>query len=206
MKIFLLLITLNSTAQTVKYAIKGKVENLEKNKFVYLYIFNYPDTNQSFKCVPIVDNKFIFDDVKPLHGKLMLSGAIFLSEIETGNYSTFLKIQKAKSFERMWRIIDFENFEITIESNEIIKDAKVTGGLLNKERDEMNTAIATGDFEHFFKNHNDSPISISFLYSIWQVNHLMNMTKDDLKRIYGSFSDRLKNSLESKKLQPYLTD
>jgi len=201
MKFKLLLIfigfSLLANAQQKKFQIEGEVKSVEENKYAYLFIFNTVGTEAIIKT-PILNNRFTFKDEISYNGLLSKSGAIFLRKDTLAVMPDTYKSMNC-------RMLMVDSLSIVIENQQNIKYAKVDGGLLNKEFDEMIKAIESEEYLKFFNLHQNSIISIKMLNVLIAIDHMLGFGYTEYRRIFSTLSNRIQQSIEGKKVAAKLS-
>lgn len=100
------------------------------------------------------------------------------------------------------RSIVVENLKIIINTD--MPNAKILGSDLNRDLDEMYSAINSLDYEAFIKKHLESPVSLHLISTLNKVNKVKfpfgESTQYDVKDFYNMLSDQIKASTFGKKV------
>lgn len=205
--ILLSILPLLINAQTTSYLIKGTVINDKTAKFAYLVVAK---NKEMFKVVPIKNNSFSFSGKTDLKGENLKPAVLFVDE--RGNITMDELYSKLK--QGVWingrknlRPVILEEVTFEIENSQLASKSKVTsGGILTKQWDESKPAVAQGKSVEFIKKYPDSPVSLSMIDKMVQMNDAPSRgdmdKKQPLKVLYSLLSERLKkspNGIELKK-------
>jgi hypothetical protein len=197
---FLLFSCLTISAQDITYNILGKIRTPGDYKYVYLHMFDVDDASISLRCVPIVRNEFSFAGTVDLKHRLSINAAIFLGMSSSLTYDSIRRVEKELGYIRMCRFVALEDLTIDIQNPGDISRAKVTGGLLNREKDEVTELTSDGKFNEFLDTRLDSPASLTLLSSLTHLAEFLKLDKVYFLRKFEAFSLRLRTSPEAKKL------
>lgn len=166
----------------------------------YKYAFLYDETTKVRYIQPINEGKFQFAFEKP-------------SFLENKIVDIYLGRDSLRTFEdarRRYAFVDADTRRIALEDSVHIEisssmeGAVVSGGTLNRDLTDMQSAIKTRKYNDYFSSHSNSIISVLFLRALFilRTNELFvkNSEPLDYKAIYASLSNSVKNTESGKKL------
>lgn len=167
-----------------------KINGLVSGKTPFKYAFLVETEAKKNHMAPIINGHFELQIPKENKYQLL---TLFLAEDSLKTY------KEAKNDRENCRLVVLEDMDIIIESD--VRNAKVNGGTLNKDLDQMYQAMHSLDYELFFSQHPDSPLSIRFLRVLMVINTRPPFEGTlNCKLFYDKLSDNLKDSKEGKEL------
>lgn len=176
----------NLHSQSLDCKINGVL--LEQSPFKYA-LLNDAKT-QKVIFAPIIDGHFKFTIKRQNEFKMV---TLFLGEDSLKTYEQSMQ-DKDNS-----RFIAIEDMDITIKAD--VLGGTVKGGSLNKDIDDMYVVMKSRQFEPFFDQHSDSPVSLVLLKSLIRINEITALQGIlDCKLFYNKLSENLKNSILGKEL------
>jgi hypothetical protein len=185
----LLLLGTYIKAEKLPFQIKGTV----KGESLYQYAYLYLSESEKLLKVKIENRQFLFVGEFTLERKGFNTAFLFLSNDSSDRYITLQDVI-LKKIDRQYRsvIMDGTPIIITIEGD--VKNAKVEGGKLNRDCDEMKQASRELKYKEFIETHNDSPISLLLIRSILPLKRAPIINRLDFQELYDKLSDELKQS------------
>jgi hypothetical protein len=182
----LLLILTSSTfslyAQDKTYKISGIVSDKPEVRYAQLVSLE----KKAVTTVPVANGRFEFNLNKELDMR-----ALMLTADSALTYENYM--QEARSRTNDSRMILVEDAEIT--SGKIVADAVVKGSSLNRDLEDMFATIKSRNFEQYFAEHPDSPVSMLFLKSLAQIGGAGSAFHSyDCKKYFALLSNRLQQS------------
>lgn len=181
----------------VSYKIEGQVKPSVTDKYVYLYLNNSKRLMKS----SINTGQFMFSGLDTLDKKGLSFGELFLSNDSTDRYIPFKEI-RLKHINRKYKSIVLENIPVKVIVDGSITNARVDGGKLNKIFDEMNNAIAAGQYENFIEKYYDSPMSLTLIRALLSVEKMNRFNLDvSCQSLYNKLSDKIKQSEYGQEVQ-----
>jgi len=173
-------------SQTLNCKINGIL--LEQSPFKYALLNDAKTKKVIF--APIIDGHFEFNIERQNEFQMM---TLFLGEDSLKTYEQSRR-DKGNS-----RFIAVEDTYITIKDN--VLGATVKGGSMNKDIDDMYKVMSSGQFESFFQQHPNSPVSLVLLKSLIRINEVTWLQGTlNCKLFYNKLSENLKNSILGKEL------
>lgn len=175
-------------SQGVACKISGSFTYTNDYKFAYLL-----DSDSKVIKVPVKDGKFQFEIDRKKDFVLM---NLYFGVDSLRKYSDVLDRRLEGVSDA--KVIAIEKIvDITID--EKINEALVTGGMLNKDLSDMKLTKPS-EYEKFFKEHPDSPVSLMFLKVLSRMRNGMFSPYIDCKLYFSKLSEKLRNSPEGKEL------
>lgn len=117
--------------------------------------------------------------------------ALILTADSVLSYDDFMQEKRNRTDDSKMIMVD----DLEITTGKIVADATVKGSPLNNDLGDMFSTIKTGDYEKYFSDHPDSPVSMLFLKSLAQISRSASAsTSFDCKKYFGLLSDRLQQS------------
>ncbi|WP_316768996.1 hypothetical protein [Pedobacter frigiditerrae] len=210
--ILISIIALASSAQTIKYNVRGNIAKVGLNSYAYLIIHAKPFKLMS---VPIKNGIFEFNGEMALDSNLYHTASIF---VDVSNKITVAEVQEKYNKKEFRFGVDGLNFmvletiELSIDTGAKMSQAKiVAGGVLTKEHQEFRKIYNNPELTlAFIKSHPDSPIPLSLFSSFININHMVFSNQSDeskkfqLNKMYDLFSDRLKKTKKGKDIKSIL--
>lgn len=178
--------TLSLCAQDKIYKITGTVSDKPEARYAQFVSFEHKAVTR----VPIRNGRFEFNLKK---NKELDMRALMLTADSSLTYDNYMQQKRNRTDDS--RMILVEDVEIT--SGKIVADAVVKGSTLNKDLGDMFATIKSQNYEQYFAEHPDSPVSMLFLKSLAQIGGGSSAFYSyDCKKYFTLLSSRLQQSTE----------
>jgi hypothetical protein len=182
--LILTLSTLSLFAQEKTYKISGTVSDKPEVRYAQLVSLE----KKAVTRVPVANGRFEFNLKK---SKELDMRALMLTADSSLTYENYMQETRSRMDDS--RMILVEDAEIT--SGKIVADAVVKGSSLNKDLEDMFATIKSQNFEQYFAEHSDSPVSMLFLKSLAQIGGAGSAFHPyDCKKYFALLSNRLQQS------------
>lgn len=187
--ILLLLPIIYANGQVTTYEVAGLIKGTSYYKYAYLY---QSETKNLLKT-KVQNQQFLFVGEFTLERKGFNAAFIFLSN---DSLDKFIDQQEVvlKQLDRQYRIMVMDGTPIKITIEDEVKNAKVEGGNLNKDYDEMNLAVRERRYIDFIESHSDSPISLLLIRGILPMKKFPFIGQLDFQELYDKLSDKVRQS------------
>lgn len=187
--ILLLLPIIYANGQVTTYEVAGLIKGTSYYKYAYLY---QSETKNLLKT-KVQNQQFLFVGEFTLEKKGFNAAFIFLSN---DSLDKFIDQQEVvlKQLDRQYRILVMDGTPIKITIEDEVKNAKVEGGNLNKDYDEMNLAVRERRYIDFIESHSDSPISLLLIRGILPMKKFPFIGQLDFQELYDKLSDKVRQS------------
>lgn len=180
----LTLSTLSLCAQDKIYKISGTVSDKPEVRYAQLVSLE----KKAVTRVPVANGRFEFNLKK---SKELDMRALMLTADSSLTYENYMQETRSRTDDS--RMILVEDAEIT--SGKIVADAVVKGSSLNRDLEDMFATIKSRNFEQYFAEHPDSPVSMLFLKSLAQIGGAGSAFHSyDCKKYFALLSNRLQQS------------
>jgi len=177
-------------SQNLFCEINGNFINNTAYNYVYLVDLKTKDVLHS----KITNGNFTFKLTQPKEFRIM---HIFLEYDSLKEISYFLERSKSRSSSS--RMVALENMTVTIASD--VKYATVKGGPLNKDIDDMNSAISSSSYDEYFETHRSTPVSLRLLNTLVSVSKIAGLEgRINVKSLFFKLTDSLQSSTEGLKI------
>jgi hypothetical protein len=185
----LLLLVTYVKAEKLPFQINGIVKGENHYQYAYLYL----SESEKLLKAKIENQQFLFVGEFTLEKKGFNTAFLFLSNDSSDKYIALQEVI-LKKIDRQYRSVMMDGTLVSITIEADVKNAKVEGGKLNRDYDEMNLAIRELKYKGFIESHRDSPISLLLIRSILPLKRAPIINRLDFQELYDKLSDELKQS------------
>jgi len=173
----------------IAFNVEVQLETQVDDKYAYLYL----NESKRLLITNIQNKRFYFSGIDTLGKKGLNFGHLFLSKDSLDRYIPLKEIA-LKNINRKYRSIVLEDAPLKISIKGDIRYAKIEGGELNKEYDEMNLAISELKYKEFIESHSNSLMSLLLIRSTLPLRRFPIIDQLDFQGLYEKLSDKIRQS------------
>lgn len=184
-----LLFVAHVKAEGLTFQIKGTL----KGETSYQYAYLYQSDSKKLLRAKLENRQFEFIGEVVLEKTGFNVGFLFLSNDSLAKFIDQKEVI-VKQIDRQYRMIILEGVPINVTTDADVKNAKVEGGELNRDYDELNLAGRELKYKEFIESHRNSPISLLLIRGILPLKRLPIFDQLDFQGLYDILSDKIKQS------------